>query len=169
MEIATLPDLPEQLKAARTKVNWTKRRLATELGVSAQTVANWEDGTHGPEGHGEAVYRIWDWIRRVQAGEVARLVRVRSPKAYGVIRREATGPEDARRLAFANKLKEVRQARSWTQTELARHLGCTVWAVRHWEKGENTPRATTYVRKLNLLLQEFARTMEESGALEGVA
>jgi SOS-response transcriptional repressor LexA len=40
--------LGENIRAARAARGWSKERLGKELGVSRQTVENWENGTHTP-------------------------------------------------------------------------------------------------------------------------
>ena len=36
-------------------------------------------------------------------------------------------------------VKELREARGWSQMELAMKMGCTVRAVQYWETGHNIP------------------------------
>ena len=40
---------------------------------------------------------------------------------------------------IAEKIKALREARSWTQAELARRMGITRNGVNSWEQGLSTP------------------------------
>ena len=37
-------------------------------------------------------------------------------------------------------IKELREARGWTQTDLAVHAGVSIAAVSNWETGRNQPQ-----------------------------
>lgn len=147
--------LPERLRAARAKVKWPLRVLARHLGTTKQTVANWENGTYEPGG--DFIGRLVEFIRAAETGAINATVPQRSVRAYGVARTPKVGQKGR----FIALLKRVRQAKGWTQEELADHLGCSVWTVRHWEKGDNFPKGVAYTRKLHELLRE---TMPEEGA-----
>lgn len=143
MEITALP---ERLKHARAKVNWPLRVLARHLGTSKQTVANWENGTYEPAG--EFIGRLIAFLEAAESGAIKVEVPVRSERAYGVART----PKSQGKATFIRLLKTVRQMKGWTQEELAEHLGCSVWTVRHWEKGDNYPRGVEYTRRLHELV-----------------
>jgi transcriptional regulator with XRE-family HTH domain len=49
-------------------------------------------------------------------------------------------PTEAERKAFGKRLKEAREDRKWSQTELARRMGVERYAtVSDWERGVNLP------------------------------
>ena len=53
---------------------------------------------------------------------------------------------------IADRIKELRESKNLTQTELARHLGITRSSVNAWEMGITTP-STQYVVELSLLFK----------------
>lgn len=57
------------------------------------------------------------------------------------------------------KLKELREARGWNQTEFANRMGVEPCAVGHWESGRRTPSWENAIRMadtLNVTLDELA-------------
>ncbi len=54
-------------------------------------------------------------------------------------------------------IRELREARGWSQFELGTRLGVTPNTVYNWERGRNEPRVT----QLRALAQAFGVAMEE--------
>lgn len=48
------------------------------------------------------------------------------------------------------RLKALREARGWTQEEVARRLNVSRAAVGHWERGKNEPSYDTLIRLARL-------------------
>lgn len=48
-------------------------------------------------------------------------------------------------LVTAEKIKELRQARGWTQAELARRMGVTRNGINSWEQGLSMPSPASLV------------------------
>ncbi|MEE0066636.1 MAG: helix-turn-helix transcriptional regulator [Evtepia gabavorous] len=48
-------------------------------------------------------------------------------------------------LVIAERIKELRQARGWTQADLARRLGVTRNGVNSWEQGLSMPSPASLV------------------------
>lgn len=48
-------------------------------------------------------------------------------------------------LVIAERIKELRQARGWTQADLARRLSITRNGVNSWEQGLSTPSPASLV------------------------
>lgn len=48
-------------------------------------------------------------------------------------------------LVIAERIKELRQARGWTQADLARRLSITRNGVNSWEQGLSTPSPSSLV------------------------
>lgn len=46
---------------------------------------------------------------------------------------------------IADRIRELRQERNWTQAELARKLGITRNGVNAWEQGFSTPSITSII------------------------
>lgn len=52
---------PEQIKMLRQTYGLTREEFAKALGVSAQTIYFWENGTHAPSRYDSVVlYRLWE-------------------------------------------------------------------------------------------------------------
>jgi transcriptional regulator with XRE-family HTH domain len=49
-------------------------------------------------------------------------------------------------MTFADKLKELRLDRGWTQEQLANRSGVPLWTVRGLEQGKRTPSWDSVVR-----------------------
>ena len=47
-------------------------------------------------------------------------------------------------------LRQLRQARGWTQDQLARRLGVEQGAISKWERGQAVPHARTHKRLADL-------------------
>src|ERR1043166_277383 len=62
----------------------------------------------------------------------------------------------------ASRLKQERERRSWTQSEVAERLGTTQINVSRWENGSMFP-GSYYRQRLGEL---FGKSMEELGFLE---
>ena len=58
-----------------------------------------------------------------------------------------------------SRLKQERERRGWTQSQLAEHIGTTQTNVSRWEKGETVP-GPYYRQRLGVL---FGKTLEELG------
>ncbi|ACZ39652.1 helix-turn-helix transcriptional regulator [Sphaerobacter thermophilus] len=54
-------------------------------------------------------------------------------------------------------IKELREARGWTQLELAYRVGVTPATIYNWEAGRNEPKAS----QLRKLAQIFGVSMDE--------
>jgi transcriptional regulator with XRE-family HTH domain len=57
----------------------------------------------------------------------------------------------ARPSEFGTWLKVEREARGWTQAEMAERIGVTTNTVARWERGEVTPSALTQAGVRNAL------------------
>ena len=60
---------PQEIRALRDRLGWSRERMAHELGVSASTIVRWEAGTTRPSNL--AVQALGRLTRRVRAGEVS--------------------------------------------------------------------------------------------------
>lgn len=54
-------------------------------------------------------------------------------------------------------IQELREARGWSQYELAQRVGCTQTALSYWETGKREPKASQYRR----LGEAFGVLMED--------
>lgn len=54
-------------------------------------------------------------------------------------------PSEALRLKQGGRIKEYRQFRKLSQSDLAAQVGVTKAAVSEWERGKSSPRATIQV------------------------
>ena len=63
---------------------------------------------------------------------------------------------------IAERIKELRQARGWTQADLARRLNITRNGVNSWEQGLSTPSPSSLVdlAKLFSVLTDYLLGME---------
>src|SRR5438477_2534384 len=59
----------------------------------------------------------------------------------------------------SSRLKQERERRGWTQSQLAEHIGTTQTNVSRWEKGETVP-GPYYRQRLGAL---FGKTLAELG------
>jgi len=47
---------------------------------------------------------------------------------------------------FPDRLKQARDAKDWSQTQLGRKMKCATQQISHWELGLRTPNAATIAR-----------------------
>ena len=59
--------------------------------------------------------------------------------------------------AAVQTIRELREARGWTQLELANRLGVTPATVYNWERGKYEPSAS----KLRQIAQAFGASMDD--------
>ena len=52
---------------------------------------------------------------------------------------------------IADRIRELRQARGWTQAELARRMGITRNGINSWEQGLSTPSPGSLVELSRIL------------------
>jgi transcriptional regulator with XRE-family HTH domain len=52
---------------------------------------------------------------------------------------------------IATRIREAREARGWTQDELAARIGSTGMTVSHWETGRRTPHPRWLVKLADAL------------------
>ena len=117
------------LSRARRRRGWSQERLAREVGVSRGLVGEWERGQRRPE-----LFRI-RLLARALAQPVSRIAADFDVPAPAILEPRSWSPGD---------LPEVlRVLRAWSglrQRDVAERCGCSVEAVRGWERGRSTPR-----------------------------
>lgn len=112
-----VPDDPvtlgDHLKRRRYEIGLFQREVADRLGVSKETVQNWETGATEPAVR--SVPRILEFL------EIDTLPGTEPP------------------VRFPDRLRFERRRRGLTQRKLAHRLGVDESTVRGWEKGEHRP------------------------------
>lgn len=118
------------LRRLRRRTGLTQAMVAERLGVSRHAVGSWERG-HQPPLH--AVRRLASTYG-VPAGVVARAAGVKPPRLLD--------EREWRRGDLPAVLRTLRHWSGLTQRQVAEMCGCSTEAVRSWENGRGTPRAT---------------------------
>ena len=134
---AVLVRLGNRLKRTRARAGLTQSAIAQELGVTAQTVRNWEAGRHEPPP--EAIKKLAD---RYEVSEEALLAGldaaiIPGPRRGGPLFRYDRVNVDP------GKLSEARKVAGFTQEGVARMTGHSASAIRRYESGSANPTTRT--------------------------
>ena len=147
---AVLRDFGRRLNAARKNSSLTQRAVGEHMGVSAQTVRNWEAGRNEP------------------TGEATKAIAALYGVPYEELqdRAEETRPEDrpcgphGPVKVDAIRLKTARRASGFTQKEAAERSGSSLFSIRRYEQGVSQPSdtvlnvlAVTYERQVRWFIQ----------------
>ncbi len=126
--VAVAPVSP--LRRLWAAAGWSQASLARTIGVSRTTLRDWERGVTVPP---------WPALRRLAETIGAPLPRV----AEAVGRRPPIDLDVSRWRPgmLARVLVALREWSDLTQAALARRVGCSVAAVRSWERGRHAPSA----------------------------
>lgn len=60
--------------------------------------------------------------------------------------------------SLGERIKRLREARHWTQSELADFMGVTAKSISNWESGRNHPRS-----RMGSLQELFGQALEDDG------
>lgn len=104
----------DDIKQIRTDLDLSQSELAEELGVSAGTVSNWERGESSPGSDNQE--QIEDLAEQADA--------------------DGDGDEDV--TFSAEDLKELREEKDLSQSELADELGVSAGTISNWERGKGS-------------------------------
>ena len=118
-EIVWSPRLGARLEASRVHAGKRRLDLATQLGVSEETIRLWEKGAVQPS-----------------AERLARLIAVLSLETSEWSRPVGSGPELP---PLAQRLRSEREARRLTQAAVVKLLGVPQATYAGWETGRSTP------------------------------
>jgi transcriptional regulator with XRE-family HTH domain len=127
------------LRRMRHRSGLSQAHVAQRIGFSRHLVGNWERGARPPL---VAVRRLAA-LYGVPAGTVARAAGVAAPELL-----------DPRNWSAGDLPAVLRVLRRWsglTQRDVAAHCGCSVDAVRGWERGRAVPRQPRLLRRLEVL------------------
>ena len=135
----------------RNLLGITQKSLADALGVTEQTVSNWEVGRTEPK-LSPSQYKILLRVLQITPEQI--------PDNFGP-------QEDIEQIS---PLKRLREAAGLTQTELARQLtigneAVSEQAIQVWERGESQPRlsipqCSALCRVLGVTIDELADYLE---------
>jgi len=120
-----------ELERLRRRTGLSRTLVAERIGASRESVGAWERGRRPPLSAVRRLARVYG----LPVGVVARAARVSAPPLL-----------DARLWSPGDLPGVLRTLREWTgltQREVAARCGCSVDAVRSWEKGRSTPRPGT--------------------------
>ena len=124
-----LRELGNRLRLARIEAGLTQAQAADRLGISAQTIRNWEAGRHEP---GPSALSDLSVLYEVGSAELSEILRVI----------EAT-PEPALRYdripVDPDKLRESRIRSGHTQAEAAAQIGLSENSIGRYENGQARP------------------------------
>jgi len=131
--------LPERIVRQRERLGLSQKRLAHKLGMSPDTIADWEAGLTRPS----------PWPLRVLAAFFAHGGRPattgRPPKSDGLPLAQV------QRQALARHLKARRRELGLSQAQAAEQMGVTLWQIRGWEYTKHTPKPP-YLSKITRFL-----------------
>ena len=141
--------LPERIIKQRERLGLSQKRLAHKVGVSSDTIADWEKGQTKPS----------PWLLRILAacfahgGRPINSVRTSKPDRASLSKRM--------RQSLAHHLKMRRRELGLSQAQAAERMGTTVWAIRGWEQGKYTPKPP----HLHSIMQFLKYVPEDIGVL----
>jgi transcriptional regulator with XRE-family HTH domain len=130
------------IRRAREQRRWTQQDLAHAVGVGSKTVSNWERGETVPLN------------RRAVLDEVLGPLEQPEPQQSHAAQYSELGPA----------IRRARNAKGWSQADLASRLGVALRSVGGWERGEHVP--LNRLAMLHELLGPLAPA-EPANALDG--
>ena len=131
-----LSRLGNRLRKARQDSGMTQSEVAEELGITAQTVRNWEAGRHEP-----SAKVISDLAERYRVSEEKLLGDLDAPSGSPVSAKPKF-PYD-RVPVDAGKLSEARRGAGLTQERVSGMTGLSLSAIRSYERGSARPATRT--------------------------
>ena len=120
--------LRERILKKREQLGLSQKQLALRIGVSPDTIADWESGQTKPS----------PWLLRTLAAYFAHggrpIIGQQTFEANKLLFSERL------KLFLGRHLKRRRQSLGLTQSQLAERLDTTIWAVRGWEENRYIPK-----------------------------
>lgn len=130
---AAIAALGDRLRTLRIEAAMTQQQVARAVGVSTQSVRNWEAGRNGPGA--EAFSKLSD-LFNIPIGEIA------SPSQGQVDNAETRTAAPASRVD-PRRLRRARTELGMTQVEAAKKAGITKAIISQYETGQSIPSAAT--------------------------
>ena len=147
-----LTALGGRLRAARTSASLIQQTVAERLGVSPQTVRNWETGRHEPtEQATEALASLY--------GIPSEHLRRQTP---GVHSGDQSHRPNQHVKVEPHLLTDAREASGLTRAEAAEHSGVSTASIRRYEQGKARPTRTT-MRRLALIYGKPSSSFDPNG------
>ncbi|MEP2668853.1 MAG: helix-turn-helix transcriptional regulator [Cyclobacteriaceae bacterium] len=128
-----VPMIGDIIKQKRILNNWTTRTLAEKAGITANMVSDYERGIYKP-----------------RTKVISKLAR-----ALDIPVSDLTAPDDPtqseshkviRKMAIANKLRELRESRHWSVRELAQRANINHRTVTRYETGKAQPSRQVIIK-----------------------
>lgn len=129
--------IAEKISYFRTNKGLTQEQLASLLGVSKQSVSNWETGLKFPR------FKF-----------ISELANIFNVSVTELVSNDSTTSDSDLSIFIGNKIKVLRETNGLTQDDLATNLGLTRQSISRYETGE---------RKVSLdILYDLAKTFSVS-------
>lgn len=138
-----------RLREERLKRNWSQAYVAEKIGANSKTVGRWEGGVAYPSPH------FHQKLAELFGMSLAELGLVRGSVDKDEKREEV---EEHKEVPL-DRLRVEREARGWTQEEVAEKIGTTSFTINRWESGIAYP-SHHFRQKLADL---FGKSWEELG------
>jgi transcriptional regulator with XRE-family HTH domain len=139
------PDMAKRLKARKLReLGWTNARIAALMGISIQAVSRLANSL-GPIKSPDLVCAKCRLAIIENAG-----LKFRNGSCLCLACLKRT-----KRPTFAVRLKAYRLSRGWTQTDLARRVGCGLQMIAGYEQNAKKPMYDMLEKLVRVLGQEF--------------
>ena len=119
----------ERMRHARERAGLSKAQLARELGISSQSVANWENRISEPRSEQRDI--ALDWVEEIESGSSKRRVRT----ANSNLRENSHSNGDGTRDLALRSLRNIYDY--WPQSRIAEALNVSQATISTWLRTGN--------------------------------
>lgn len=149
-----------RLFEARVAAGLTQEELASRVGVSRQSVRNWEKGQTSPRAHYSKLEAALG--RRDQDGELS-VAGATTQQVLSTI--GAMLPAKGELSEFVpGELRALRESAGFTRAAVCRASGVSKESVRNWERGVTAPRPVMLQRVLAVVAPQHPSVMRLADA-----
>lgn len=145
-----------RLRAWRESVGLSREALAKEVGIAVGTIRNHETGVSGPKSeHLQKLAMLGcdvGWLLTGRQSEGLKTPKTNNLNSEDQAQHEleAVALNVSSDPIVSERLKNWREARQWTQPELAERLGVSTRSLSRWESGEGLPNGEAIQTLANL-------------------